>query len=441
MNKFVFTLLFAGLTAALAAQDAEPYEFKEYKMLPVTSVKSQDQTGTCWSFSTTSFLESEALRQGKGQHNLSEMYIVRNVYHQKCENFVRRLGKAQFGEGGLAHDELNALREYGAVPESVYPGRKDPSKPFNHTQLVQRLQAMCLEYIAQAKRGALPENWLAEIDRVLDEEFGPVPAQFTEQNILFTPVSYRDYLGLNADDYVNITSFTHHPFWTGFILEVPDNFAGGQYFNMPLGDLMRCLNYSLQQGYTVEWDADVSNAGFAARHGLAIVPEVDQSSKSKEQLANTFKYWEPEKAVDQAYRQKAFDRLETQDDHLMHIVGMLNEVHGGSYYVVKNSWGEISELKGFLDVSEAYMRLNTLSFTVNKKALPQDIRIRMGLEEGEIRIENPAAPATDSSSQHPPHNPSPYDRDKAPGKLPRNPNPALATDPVPPKRMVVPAKD
>jgi bleomycin hydrolase len=337
MKKILIFLFISAFTLSLVAQNAEPYDFKEYKRLPATPVKSQDMTGTCWSFSTTSFLESEVLRLGKGEHNLSEMFTVRHIYRRKCENYVRRLGKAQFSEGGLAHDNINVVGLFGVAPESVYPGRKDPSQPFNHSQLVQQLKKMCDEYIAMAEKGQLKEDWLKAIDQALDAEFGPVPTQFTYNNTVFTPTSFRDYLGLNADDYVNITSYTHHPFWTSFILEVPDNFANGSFYNLPLGELIRCLNHSVQQGYTVEWDADVSNQGFAANYGIAVVPEADWAGKSKEQIAGTFKYYEPEKVVDQQLRQRLFDRLETQDDHLMHIVGMMNETHGGIYYVVKNS--------------------------------------------------------------------------------------------------------
>lgn len=387
MNKILSLLLFAALPIWLAAQKPEPYDFKEFKQLPATPVKSQDHTGTCWSFSTTSFLESEAIRKGKGEHNLSEMFTVRNIYHQKCENYVRRMGKAQFSEGGLAHDNLNAVKQFGVVPESIYPGRKDPTQRFNHEQLEAQMKTMCDTFIAQADRGELAENWLSEIDNALDAEFGKAPVKFTYNNTVFSPISFREYLGLDADDYVSITSFTHHPYWQNFILEVPDNFSNGEFFNMPVSDLIRCLNYSIQQGYTVEWDADVSNRGFSARYGLAVVPEADWAGKTTEQVAQTFQYWEPEKTIGQQFRQRAFDRLETQDDHLMHIVGILNETHGGIYYVVKNSWGEISDRKGFVYVSEAYMRLNTLSFTVNKNALPRDIRQRMGLEPGDPVIE------------------------------------------------------
>ena len=422
MKKILFSLFGAVLAMSLYAQTPEPYEFTEFKRLPATEVKSQGNTGTCWSFSTTSFLESEAIRMGKGSHDFSEIFTVRNIYRQKCENFIRRLGKAQFGEGGLAHDNLNAVRQYGIVPESVYPGRKDASKPHNHSGLEEILKKKCNEFVALAEKGQLPDNWLRQIDDILDTELGPVPIKFTYNNIQFTPSSFRDYLGINPDDYVNITSFSHHPFWTNFILEVPDNFANGSFFNMPLGDLMRCLNNSIQKGFTVEWDADVSNPGFSARNGLALAPEADWSSKSREQIAGTFEFWEPEKPVTQSYRQQLFDRMETQDDHLMHIVGLLNETHGGIYYVVKNSWGEISDLKGFVYVSEAYMRLNTLSFTLHKNALPKDIRQRMGLEAepgGGIKAESDAdnspggaAPASSGADIPPPPGAAPASNSK-----------------------------
>lgn len=381
MKKITFSILFAAIFVQLFAQKQEPYQFKAPSQLAATPVKSQDQTGTCWSFSTASFLESEALRMGKGTHNLSEMYVVRHVYRQKCENYVRRQGHAQFGEGGLAHDLLNAVAHYGIVPESIYPGRKDTSKPYNHQKIEQALLSLCKDFVKQGQEGNLSDKWLVQVDSLLDDEFGVVPTQFTYNNTVFTPTSFRDFLGIEPDDYVSITSFTHHPFFEKFILEIPDNFANGQFYNLPISEMMRCANYSLQQGYTVEWDADVSNAGFSARNALAIVPEANWKDKDATAQSNTFEMWEREKTVSQEYRQQQFDRQITTDDHLMHIVGLVNEAQGGSYYVVKNSWGEISDLKGFIDVSDAYMRLNTISFTVHKNALPKDIRHRLGLEK------------------------------------------------------------
>ncbi len=387
MQKIALSILFAVFVTALFAQKTETYQFKDIKRLAATPVKDQQKTGTCWAFSSASFLESEALRMGKGEVNLSEMFVVRHIYRQKCENYVRRQGTAQLGEGGLAHDLLNAVKQYGIVPESVYPGRQDPNAPFDHSQLEKNLKVMCEEFVKQGKAGKLSEKWLSQVDSVLDVEFGKVPLQFEVGSTMFTAVSYRDFLGIQPDNYVHISSFTHHPFYEKFILEVPDNWANGQFYNLPLSEMMRSLNHALQQNYSVEWDADVSNMGFSAPNGIAIVPEKDWKDRSVAERQNAFKVWEAEKNVSQEYRQQLFDKQVTTDDHLMHIVGMLDEAHGGDFYVVKNSWGEISDLKGYVNVSESYMRLNTISFTVHKNALPSDVQRRLGIMD-EATYEN-----------------------------------------------------
>ncbi|MCS6930260.1 MAG: C1 family peptidase [Saprospiraceae bacterium] len=399
-QKRLGLLIFVSFALLAHAQKPEPYEFKPVKILSASSVKDQQRTGTCWSFAAASLLESELMRTNKGAHDLSEMYTVRCIYRQKCENYVRRLGAAQFGQGGLIHDKLNAIQRYGLVPESVYPGRKDLNKPLDHGALEATLKRLCDTFIAQAKRNELADNWLAQIERVLDDEFGPVPTTFVYEGVQYTPTSFRDFLGIKPEHYVHLTSFTHHPFWTYFVLEIPDNFANGQYYNLPLNDLMRCLNHALQRGYTVAWDADISNPGFSAKEGLAIVPDVDWKNKTPEQVAAVFKYWEPEKVITQEMRQKAFDRLETQDDHLMHITGIVNETHGGLFYVVKNSWGEISERKGYLYASDAYVRMNTISLTMHVNALPPDILQRMRLFPVlEGRVEAPISGQTTPPAQ------------------------------------------
>jgi bleomycin hydrolase len=387
MKRLIVYLFFAAVAMPLAAQ-TEPYEFKEYKRHKVTSVKNQGQTGTCWAFSTASFLESEVLRKGKPVADISEMYIVRHVYRQKCDNYVRRQGKAQFSEGGLAHDALRAAAQFGLVPEDAYPARKDPKGALNHSRIEKRLKALCDSLVQQASEGRLQADWLREVDRVLDEEFGQVPTKFTHQNVVFTPFSYLEYLGLNPDDFVTITSFSHHPFWKKCILEVPDNWSNGEMYNIPINDLMRCANNAIETGYTFAWDMDNSNEGFSAQHGLAIVPATAWKDKNEVAQANTFTYWEPETKVTQELRQQLFDRQVTTDDHLMHVVGLLDEKHSGLYYVTKNSWGEISDLKGYVYCSEAYLRLNTISITVNKYSIPDDISRRLGLKPGDVIIEN-----------------------------------------------------
>lgn len=387
MRKSLAFLLFLAFFTAISAQNT-PYDFKEHKRLNATSVKNQAQTGTCWAFSTLSFLESEALRSGKRDVDLSEMFVVRHIYRMKCENYVRRQGNAQFSEGGLAHDALKAVERYGIVPESIYPGRKDPSAPFNHGKIERTLRNLCQDFVKQGKDGKLDADWLTKIEQALDEEFGKVPTKFDYVNVVFTPTSYRDYLGIKTEDYVTVTSFTHHPFWAPFILEVPDNWSNGEMYNMPVSDMMRCAKNSIELGYTVEWDADVSNEGFSAQNGIAIVPAIQMKDKDGVAASNTFKIWEPETKITQELRQQLFDRQVTTDDHLMHIVGLLDETHSGLYYVVKNSWGEISENKGYVYCSEAFMRQNTLSFTVHKDAIPDDIAKRLGFKEGDATIEN-----------------------------------------------------
>jgi bleomycin hydrolase len=400
MKNILFLVTFFPFSLQLQAQEPEPFQFKEYKRVACTPIKSQQQTGTCWSFSAVSFLESELIKAGKGEINLSEMFIVRNMYRDKCENYVRRQGTAQLGEGGLGHDVINAVRKYGLVPEHIYPGRKDASIPYNHAKLEANLKEKCANLVKLGKEGKLPKNYLVSIDSLLDTEFGPVTREFMIQNYPYTPVQYAANLGLNMDDYVSITSFTHHPYWKPFILEVPDNFSNGYFYNLPLDDMMRSLNFAIQQGYSVEWDADVSNNGFAAKYGIATVPEKEWKDKNDAQRASSFKYYEPEKNITAEYRQELFDRQETMDDHLMHIVGILDEGHSGLYYVVKNSWGEISDNKGFVYTSEAYMRQNTISFLVNKNALATDIRRRIGLEVGEVNIEKtPKTKVTDNQSE------------------------------------------
>lgn len=411
--KKLILICYCGLLSAssLLTAQGSTYSFKPFKHLEHTAVKNQHQTGTCWAFSTASFLESEVKRISQMDVDLSEMYIVRQVYKKKCENFVRRQGTAQLDEGGLAHDLINAVHEVGIVPEDVYPGRKDVSEPFNHAALVKKLKNLCSDFVKKGKDGSLPKDWLQQIDSVLDEEFGVLPKKFSVGNRLFTPTIYRDYLGINSSDYITLTSFTHHPFHQDIILEIPDNFANGTMYNVPIDEMMRALNYSVQQGYTATWDADVSNDGFSAQNGLAILPAVKWAEKTDKEQTTTFQSTEREMPVSQEYRQDLFDQQVTMDDHLMHIVGIDNEVSNASiFYLVKNSWGTISDAKGYIRASEPYLRLNTISITVNKKALPLDLQQRLGVAEGEPAIQH-SVPAVREEA------PKPAAPAKQPGKV------------------------
>lgn len=386
MKKIILAQLFLVFAAFASAQEPDTWNFKELSKVPCTAVKNQEQTGTCWCFSTTSFIESEIIKLGKGEQNLSEMFVVRHIYRRKCENYVRRQGSARWGEGGLAHDMMAVIGEYGIVPESAYPGKKDPTKPLNHEMLGKNLKTYLDSMVVLGTQSKLPADWLVAVDKMLDDEFGPLPAKFTEGGRTFTPLAYADYLGIHPDDYINLTSFTHHDFYKPFILEVPDNWANGSFYNVPLEDLMRTMDYALEHSFSVEWDADVSNRGWATKYGIALVPEVNWEAKTDIQKQNTFKFREKEKQISQELRQRLFDRQETMDDHLMHIVGAEDEEQNGRFYMVKNSWGESNSLKGFMRVSKAYMELNTISITLHRNAIPEDLKRRLGIDNSPIQF-------------------------------------------------------
>ncbi len=359
------------------------WEFKEKKRIATTPVKNQQRTGTCWSFSATSFLESEIMRWSGAENDLSEMFVVRNIYKMKCENYLRRQGKTQFGEGGLGHDQLEAVRRFGIVPESVFSGKKDPSKPHDHAEMAETLEAMMKNYVEKGQKGQLSDNWSAAVDAVLDAYLGKMPEKFEVNGKPFSPREYAENLGLTArklDEYVTVTSFSHQPFYQNFPLEVPDNWASGQMLNLPLDEMMQVLNAALDQNLTVEWDADVSNKGFSHKNGLALVPEKNFEDMTDDEKTAVWKSPVREKTVDQAMRQRLFDNLTTQDDHLMHIVGALESGDGGPFFLVKNSWGDGggNPNKGFVYVSEAYMKLNTISFMVHRSAIPTAILKKTG---------------------------------------------------------------
>jgi bleomycin hydrolase len=386
MQKLL-AFLFSLVAITCFGQEPEAYQFKTIQEANCTPVRDQKNSGMCWAYSGASLMESELMRLGRSATDVSEIYIVRCIYRDKAMNYIRRQGKTNFSQGGLAHDAFNAARKYGLMPQDAYPGKQGYA--YDHSKIEVEIKALCDSLLASGKSGRLATDWVQVIDTRLDAHFGLIPGTFTYEGTPHNTETYRNLLGVRPEDYVTLTSFTHHPMYTGFVLEIPDNWSNGIHYNVPLNDLMRALNFALQSGYSATWDADVSNKGFAAKHGVAIVPAIDWDKKNDAQKNHSFKYWEPQKIVTPEMRQELFDVQETQDDHLMHIVGLANEEsHKDIYYKVKNSWGEISELKGFLFASEAYMRLNTIGITLNKNAIPQDLRRRLGLEPGVVNIES-----------------------------------------------------
>lgn len=345
---FLLLVLSIGFTQAIAQ-----YNFEIVQQIENTNIKSQGKTGTCWSFASISFIESEILRTSGQSIDLSEMHIVRDVYKDKARNYILRQGKANFSEGSLAHDMLNVGMKSGLVPEQVYSGKQ--SKEHNHKKLFEELKTY-LDSIVGAQ--AIPSNWEQEIDMVLDKHLNKYDDSFILNEKKYNAKSYYEYLGLELKEYKNVTSFSHHNFGQEFILEIPDNYSNGSYLNVSIDELQNMVDLAISEGHSVIWDGDVSEKGFSAQRGLAINPIEFQES--------CFDTPCEEKTVTQQDRQLAFESYDTTDDHLMHLVGIAKDENGGKYYIIKNSWGELSDFKGYLMMSESYFRAKTVAVTLNK---------------------------------------------------------------------------
>lgn len=392
MKRFIFLISFSFIASSLIAQvDAkeelspEAQQMKAQGIKPATaknvnnnsvdafniirnneatSVKNQDNTGTCWSFSTTSLLESQALKNKLGSLDLSEMYTVRNIYVEKARNYVLRQGHAQFSEGGLGHDVIRAVSTYGAVPNNVYSGLNPGQKYLDHQKMFDELKHY-LDSIIDTKNQPLSADWLNGFNKILDTHLGTLSEGFKYNDQRFTPQSFaKDVLKFNASDYVNITSFTHHPFYQSFILEVPDNFSNGFYYNLPLNEMISLVKTAISAGYTVLWDADVSNNGFDPKSGLAML--IGGSNRIADLKSDM-----TEESWDQNKRQLSYENLTTQDDHLMHITGIEKNKAGKTFFIVKNSWGNNGPYNGYMNVSESYFAINTVSLVVPKAAIPK----------------------------------------------------------------------
>ena len=343
--------------------------FKVLKLNPTTNIKNQQQTGTCWSFSTTSLLESQSIKNNIGNFDLSEMYTVRNIYFEKAKNYLLRQGHAQFSEGGLGHDVIASTSTYGAIPENSYTGLPDKIKSYNHTSLYKELKSYIDSLLQIAGKNSL-SNWTIGYNNILDKYLGVAPENFTYNNKTYTPISFsKDVLHFNAEDYINITSFNHHPYYQPFILEVPDNFSNGSYFNVHLSEMIQAVKVALLNGYTVLWDTDISNDGFNKEKGIAL-----NITKEKLSSISTINPDIAEDPFNENIRQNLFENLKTQDDHLMHIIGMEKSKDGKIFFIVKNSWGKNSgPYKGYIHVSEAYFAINTISLVLPKAALNKDL--------------------------------------------------------------------
>ncbi len=396
MKKITSLVLMLALALSVYAQDnkeAEGYKFTELKRLPATSVKSQDRAGTCWSWSTISFLETEMMRLGKDSVSLSPMFIVWHTYNEKADKYVRMHGKLNFGQGGASADVTWAIKNYGIVPLEVYKGLNYGEDVHVHGELDGILKAY-LDVVVSKPNRKLSTAWKRGYDGVLDAYLGEIPEKFTYKGKEYTPMTfYKEATGLNMDDYISLTSFTHHPFYTQFALEVPDNWIGEMSYNIPLDELMDVLDKAIDKGYSFSWGSDVSERGFS-RDGIAIVPTADIKDMSnaeitkwvalskKEKDAQLYKFDKPgkEKEITQEMRQEAFDNYQTQDDHGMHVVGKAVDQAGNKYFVVKNSWGDYNKYHGYLYVSYPFLAYKTTSIMIHKDALPKDLKKKLGIK-------------------------------------------------------------
>lgn len=373
MNKrnFFTLLLMVYMAFTLNAQVNQESPFHKDREVSTLPVENQGNTGTCWSFSATSFLESEWLRKDKNALDLSEMFWVRKIYREKAEKYIRHDGTCHFSQGGLAHDLIGAYARYGAIPESVYRGTPDEKSAYDHTALENELKAYLDTCLA---KGKIAPDWKVGVEKILDKHFGEIPEVFNLSDGVYNPLTFAQRkIGLKSEDYVSITSFEHHPPYTSFILEVPDNWSNGSFHNLPLGDMMELVMYALQNGYSIEWDGDVSEPGFRADLGVAMFIQKNEDLVSLKKLPAEM----PTSAVT---RQAGFDSHETTDDHLMHLTGYYNDPDGNGYFQFKNSWGtSAGPFNGYLYMSDTYFRMKTVSIMVHKEAIPEHLRQKLGL--------------------------------------------------------------
>ncbi|MBN2400603.1 aminopeptidase [candidate division KSB1 bacterium] len=365
-----------------------PYVFSIEKEINRTPVKNQYKTGTCWCFSTISYLESELLRLGKEELDLSEMFVVRNTYPRKAANFVRMHGHANHSQGGQSHDVLEQIQRFGIVPEAVYPGLNIDEKRHNHGEMDAVLQGI-LDAILKRARTRITPRWLDAYEAVLDIYLGKIPQAFVYQGVSYSPKSFADdYLQFNYEDYIELTSYDIYPFYQKCRLEIPDNWTyDSNYYNVPIDVLENIVDQALKSGYSFVWDGDVSERDFSrgrsdTEHGTgyAIIPEKDWEDKTKAERKGMTKGPLKEREISQAMRTKTFNDFSTTDDHLMHVVGLAHDQKGTKFYLTKNSSGTDQPYGGYAYLSRSFFRLKTTAIMINKHALQPEIKEKLSIK-------------------------------------------------------------
>ncbi len=377
-------------TVAQEPKKEEGFVFSTVKENPITSIKNQNRSSTCWSFSSLAFLESELLRQGKGEYDLSEMFVVHHTMADRAERYVRLHGDNSFSPGGSFYDVVYCMNNYGLVPQEAMNGIMYGDTLPVHNELDAVAEAY-VNAIAKGKLTKLTPVWMNGLNAIYDTYLGKCPEKFSYKGKEYTPLTFAKSLGLNADDYVSLTSYTHHPFYKKFAIEIQDNWRNAESWNLPIDEFMTVIENAVNNGYTVAWGSDVSEDGFT-RDGIAVVPQMNRTDLTGSDMARwtgltmadkrkelTSKPM-PEMDITQEMRQKAFNNWETTDDHGMLIYGMAKDQNGKEYYMVKNSWGTNNKYKGTWYASKAFVKYKTMNILVHKDALPKEIAKKLGLK-------------------------------------------------------------
>ncbi|MBB6270380.1 bleomycin hydrolase [Pedobacter cryoconitis] len=360
-----------------SANSTSGFKFTDVINLENTSVKNQGSSGTCWSYSTNSFIESEMIRMGKEPVALSEIFTARNAYVEKGKSYVRMHGSLNLGDGGALHDVINMYRQYGTVPQVNYTGLNYGTK-INKFGEMGTITTAILEAVVKNK--TLTPNWQKAYTAAIDAYLGQVPEKFDYKGKSYTPQTFaKQVVGINPDDYVELSSFNDHPFYSKFTLLIPDNWSFDQVYNVKVNEITDIIDNALKKGYSVAWATDVSEKSFSYKNGVAYVPAKPYEEMNEQEKATMFSEPKPEMEITQENRQLAFDNYETTDDHGMHIVGLAKDQNGKEYYIVKNSWGVTNDYKGYLYVTKNFVKYKTTAFLLNKGGIPAAIRKNLGI--------------------------------------------------------------
>ena len=393
MKKSIISLiLIVSYIGSFAQKDTTGFVFTTIKENKITSVKNQNRSSTCWAYSALGFLEVELLRLNKGDHDFSEMFVVYHTMLDRAVNYVRLHGDASFSPGGSFYDVLYCWRHYGIVPDKAMPaGVMYGDTLANHSDLDAAAKAY-VDVIAKSTASKISPLWRRPLEAIYETYLGKLPQEFTYKGKKYTPRSFADSFGLNMDDYVSLTSYSHHPFYEAFAIEIQDNWRGAKSYNLPIDELMQVMRNAVNTGYTIAWGSDVSEEGFT-RNGIAVMPDV---KKGAELTGSDMAHWLglskadrraeltsrplPEMTVTQQMRQEAYDNWETTDDHGMLIYGLAKDQNGKQYFMVKNSWGLSGKYKGFWYASEAFVAYKTMNIVVHKNAIPKEILKKLNLK-------------------------------------------------------------